>query len=757
MALIVALAIAPAGVLAVDPSPDPSASPTASAVPSPSADPTASPDPSLSSDPSLAPDPTPEPTVAPTPTDAPAPTDTPAPTADPTAAPSDPAPSDPAPAAAATITSDKADYAPGELVTLAGAGWQPGESVHIFVNDDWGSSWSRNVDVTADDAGAITDQFNLPGWFVAVYSVVATGAESGVIRYSFTDSQPQTPTLTNTSVTVGPGGTADYGTLSVPFNGSSTSCTVTLAIDPLNPLPSGATAVFGATSLASTGAIQTITFSVTTSGAIASGSTSFRIGATRGALCQGNGTEYVSATLVVARRVGTVTVAAQNGSLTFSTAGSATYQVTVNRNGTGGGAFGADLTISTALPSGVTAAFTNATLSFLATDNAKTTTLTLTTTAAAAAGTTAFTVLATNPAIRGDASSAPGSLVINKASSTTTVTCPANVTYTGSPLTPCPATVTGDGGLGQVLSVTYGNNTNAGLASASASYTGDANHTGSTDSRTFTIDKASSLTTVTCPTNVTYTGSAQTPCSASVTGAGSLSQTVTVTYSNNADAGSATAAAFYAGDANHTGSSDSKTFTIDKASSTTTVSCTAGPFTYTGSAQTPCSVTVIGTGGLNLTPDPDYTRNTNAGTATASYTYTGDANHTGSTDSKTFTIDKASSSVSINCPASVIYNGSAQEPCTAIVTRVGAGTLGLTVGYSTNTSAGTANASASYPGDANHSGDSTSTTFTIDKASSLTTVTCTAGPFTYTGSALTPCSASVTGAGGLSLTPTPGY
>src|SRR5919107_803530 len=40
--------------------------------------------------------------------------------------------------AAPTIQSDKADYAPGELVTLTGSGWQPGESVNIVVNDDAG-------------------------------------------------------------------------------------------------------------------------------------------------------------------------------------------------------------------------------------------------------------------------------------------------------------------------------------------------------------------------------------------------------------------------------------------------------------------------------------------------------------------------------------------------------------------------------------------------------------------------------------------
>jgi photosystem II stability/assembly factor-like uncharacterized protein len=77
---------------------------------------------------------------------------------------------------APTIQSDKADYAPGELVTLTGGGWQPGEAVNIVVNDDAGQTWNRNVNVTADQSGNISDSFNLPDWFVATYSVTATGA-----------------------------------------------------------------------------------------------------------------------------------------------------------------------------------------------------------------------------------------------------------------------------------------------------------------------------------------------------------------------------------------------------------------------------------------------------------------------------------------------------------------------------------------------------------------------------------------------------
>ena len=63
---------------------------------------------------------------------------------------------------APNIWSDKADYAPGELVTLTGANWQAGETVNIVVNDDQGETWRRDVDVTADATGGITDSFNLP-------------------------------------------------------------------------------------------------------------------------------------------------------------------------------------------------------------------------------------------------------------------------------------------------------------------------------------------------------------------------------------------------------------------------------------------------------------------------------------------------------------------------------------------------------------------------------------------------------------------
>ena len=270
-----------------------------------------------------------------------------------------------------------------------------------------------------------------------------------------------------------------------------------------------------------------------------------------------------------------------------------------------------------------------------------------------------------------------------------------------------------------------------------------------------------------------YTGSAFTPCSVTVTGAGGLNLTPAPSYDDNTNAGTATASYTFAGDANHTGSSDSETFTIDKASSTTTVTCPAGPFQYSGVDQHPASVTVTGAGGLSLTPAPSYDDNIDAGTATASYTYAGDANHTGSSDSETFTIDKAEVAVDA-VDASKTY-ADADPSFTYVLTGlVGGQTEGnlrdadSLSGHPTCVRTGSVENAGFYedvigcePGDlsaANYTFVSgTTADFTIDKASSTTTVTCTAGPFVYTGSAFTPCSVTVTGAGGLSLTPAPSY
>ena len=75
-----------------------------------------------------------------------------------------------------------------------------------------------------------------------------------------------------------------------------------------------------------------------------------------------------------------------------------------------------------------------------------------------------------------------------------------------------------------MLMVSYTSNINAGTATTNASYPGDANHEPSSDARAFTIAKATSATSLSCPASPTYNGAAQTPCTANVTGAGGLNQ-----------------------------------------------------------------------------------------------------------------------------------------------------------------------------------------------------------------------------------------
>jgi len=80
------------------------------------------------------------------------------------------------PAPPPTIVSDQSDYSPGATVTLTGAGWQPSESVHVFVNDTIGQSWQYSTDVVTDLSGSFTAQVQLPTTFISAYDVTATGA-----------------------------------------------------------------------------------------------------------------------------------------------------------------------------------------------------------------------------------------------------------------------------------------------------------------------------------------------------------------------------------------------------------------------------------------------------------------------------------------------------------------------------------------------------------------------------------------------------
>jgi hypothetical protein len=275
-----------------------------------------------------------------------------------------------------------------------------------------------------------------------------------------------------------------------------------------------------------------------------------------------------------------------------------------------------------------------------------------------------------------------------------------------------------------------------------ASYTfgGDDDHFGSSGSATITITKANSTTVVSFADGVTvvFDGNAH-PATVHVSGAGGLNMTPAPDYAAPCLAAPVhvsetpcTASYSFPGDGDHFGSSDSATITITKANSTTVVSG-GGTFVYDNLPH-PATVAVTGVGGLSLTPAPVYSGacsaapvNVNETPCTASYTFTGDSDHFGSSDSTTITITKAPSNTVVSGGGAFVYDA---LPHAATVSVTGVN-LSLTPApvYSGACSAAPVHvadtpctASYMYPGDADHFGSNSSTTITITKAPSVTTI-----------------------------------
>src|SRR5262249_21725789 len=106
---------------------------------------------------------------------------------------------------------------------------------------------------------------------------------------------------------------------------------------------------------------------------------------------------------------------------------------------------------------------------------------------------------------------------------------------------------------------------------------------------------------------VTFKDGTVTLCTQSVTGNTSTCSTSLL------GAGSHPITASFSGTGFGPNTDGSLTQTVNKAPSTTAVTCPPGPYTYTGSPQTPCSATVTGAGGLSGSVPVTYTNNTNAG------------------------------------------------------------------------------------------------------------------------------------------------
>ena len=380
----------------------------------------------------------------------------------------------------------------------------------------------------------------------------------------------------------------------------------------------------------------------------------------------------------------------------------------------------------------------------------------------------------------GPVTDGPKSVTLNKATQTAlSLAVPVSVTYgtTGT------ATTTGGSGTGAVTysagaSSGCGVDSSTGVISVSdasgtcaitASKAGDTNYSGPvTDGpKSVTLNKATSATVVSFESGpYTYRGTAFTA-TAQVTGVGGLSSAVAAVYTgdctNVTSANGCTATATFAGDTNHLGSSDTKSVTIDKATSVTALTFEASPYTYRRTAFT-ATAGVTGAGGLTQSVAVVYsgecTNVTSANGCTATATFAGDANHTGSSDSKSITITKATPTV-VAALSSYTYDGTGHA-ATGQATGLGGGSdvlsPAVTLSYSgTGTTtypasatapsaAGTYQVIASFAGNSNYvSGDSSAVAFTISKATPA--VTTALASYTYDGTAHL-ATGSATGVGG---------
>ena len=227
--------------------------------------------------------------------------------------------------------------------------------------------------------------------------------------------------------------------------------------------------------------------------------------------------------------------------------------------------------------------------------------------------------------------------------------------------------------------------------------------------------KAVTATMIADIDNQTYTGVAITPALTVTDGEATLvlDTDYTVVYSDNTNAGTATAT--ITGKGNYSGTA-SKTFTIGKAA-ITDVTLAETSLTYTGASQT-VAVSSVKAGTLTLTAD-DYTVSGNMATTAGSYTVTvAAAEGSNFSGSKTATFSITAKAVAADMIATIedqTYTGAAITP--ALTVTDGETTLVLntdyTVAYSDNTNAGTA--TATITGKGNYTGTA-SKTFTIGKA-----------------------------------------
>ena len=526
----------------------------------------------------------------------------------------------------ATIKTDQADYPPGTPVTITGSGWQPGETVQMSLVEvpDLDGDSPISLTATADASGNISNSSfatNIDDLNVH-FTLTAVGSASQA-QTTFTDAKPQSVTVGTQSPNPVPAGSSATYTVTVGFNGNSTiACTVDLSV---SGLPAGASS--GGFSppfpLTSIGPDQTATLTINTTASAATGSHSFTVTATpeNGACQSGASAQSGTGALIVTTPVNVNTTTMVASSANPSVVGqSVSFTATVSSgSGTPTGNvqfkidsvnFGSPVALSGGMAtSGSTSTLTlgNHTIEadYLGATGFNTSNGTLTQTVNKAATTTAVGTISPEPSVVGQSYTVNFSVTVNS---------PGTGTPTG--------TVTVDDGTGGTCSaaVSVGScsfaSTSTGSKTITASYGGDTNFSTSSGTKSHTVNKAETTTTVGTITPEPSVIGQSYPVAWSVTvnspGTGTPTGTVTVDDGTggtcsaavsvgscsfaSTSAGAKTITASYGGDTNFNTSSGTKAHTVNKANTSTAVSSSMNPSVFGQSVSFTANVTVVSPG-----------------------------------------------------------------------------------------------------------------------------------------------------------------
>jgi hypothetical protein len=226
-------------------------------------------------------------------------------------------------AQSATAMTDRADYAPGETVTITGSGWQPGETVTLSFVESPLLDTHPDLTAVADTNGSIlNNQFSPDAHDVDIaFTLTATGGTSGLqAQTTFTDAITLDTVSVGSQVgiiTTGIVGSASYA-VCITYHGSNSAVSFSV----ISGLPSGVTSSFSPNPTPTNPSqcpTTATTLTLTTTAAVAAGTYTFTVQATGGGTVTSTGTLLVAGSaskLVFTNALVTVTAGVCSAALT---------------------------------------------------------------------------------------------------------------------------------------------------------------------------------------------------------------------------------------------------------------------------------------------------------------------------------------------------------------------------------------------------------------------------------------------------------